>query len=290
MPRYRKVSVQIWNDDRFHSASDQGKLAFLYILTHPQMTSLGCMRHTIAGLAAELGWDVYAFREAIAYTIQVGIPDDIPDGSRKPMLMVDEEYSLVVLPNFLKHNQPESINVVKSWEKLVELLPECPMLTLYFQEVKAYVDAMGLGFRDAIPLAIAKAYGIPKPKPKHITQYLDPPIVPRSRRTKPRSNGHTKLSETDIALFTRFWDRYPRGEKKQDAIKAWSKAGIDEVVSDAIHDALDWQIPKWAIDEYKFAPHPATYLNARRWEDTPPRSTPAKADGVYDDASTEIPF
>jgi hypothetical protein len=66
MARYRKVSVQIWNDALFRTFTDDGKLAFLFVLTHPQMTSLGAMRATVAGLAAELGWKPQRLREAFA--------------------------------------------------------------------------------------------------------------------------------------------------------------------------------------------------------------------------------
>ena len=36
--KYRKVSVQIWNDEKFRDCSPECKLIFLFILTHPTMT------------------------------------------------------------------------------------------------------------------------------------------------------------------------------------------------------------------------------------------------------------
>ncbi len=44
MGRYRKVETRIWNDATFRSLSDDGKLLFLFVLTHPSQTSLGAMR------------------------------------------------------------------------------------------------------------------------------------------------------------------------------------------------------------------------------------------------------
>ena len=64
MAKYRKVDPRIWNDAKFRDLSDNGKLVFFFLLTHPNMTSLGAMRHTIPGLAAELGWDVEVFGKA----------------------------------------------------------------------------------------------------------------------------------------------------------------------------------------------------------------------------------
>jgi len=64
MAHYRKVDVRIWNDAKFNSLSHLGKLAFLLLITHPNMTMLGAMRATPEGLSAELKSTPEAFREA----------------------------------------------------------------------------------------------------------------------------------------------------------------------------------------------------------------------------------
>jgi hypothetical protein len=56
MARYRKIDPRIWNDQKFRELSDDAKIVFFLLLTHPHMTALGAMRATVAGLAAELGW------------------------------------------------------------------------------------------------------------------------------------------------------------------------------------------------------------------------------------------
>jgi hypothetical protein len=45
--RYRKLDVRLWNDTKFRALSDNGKLAFIFTLTHPGMTMIGAMRATI---------------------------------------------------------------------------------------------------------------------------------------------------------------------------------------------------------------------------------------------------
>jgi hypothetical protein len=54
---------------------------------------------------------------------------------------------------------------------------------------------------------------------------------------------------------------YPRKVAKGAAVKAWPG---DEHLP-AILAALAWQAKNWT--DPKFIPHPATYLNQRRWED-----------------------
>ena len=52
--RYRKVALVIWQDEKFRAFTDDGKLAFLFLLTHPAMTSVGAMRATVAAISAFL--------------------------------------------------------------------------------------------------------------------------------------------------------------------------------------------------------------------------------------------
>lgn len=70
--------------------------------------------------------------------------------------------------------------------------------------------------------------------------------------------------------FTEFWDTYPRKVAKQNAIKAWKKTGAldsqaltDTIIAD-VKRRLDGE---WKGKELQYIPHPATYLNQRRWED-----------------------
>ena len=73
MGRYRKIDPRIWNDEKFRSLSDRGKLAFFFVLTHPHMTPIGAMRASIPGMAAEIGWPEKAFREAFREALSKGM-------------------------------------------------------------------------------------------------------------------------------------------------------------------------------------------------------------------------
>jgi hypothetical protein len=80
--------------------------------------------------------------------------------------------------------------------------------------------------------------------------------------------------------FDRFWAAYPRkaGDKKK-AFQAYKKAGVElQVLLDAI--SRQKQSAQWQKAEY--IPHPATWLNGRRWEDelTPAGGVPKGASGV----------
>lgn len=144
MAKYRKVDPRIWNDAKFMGLSDSGKLALFFVLTHPNMTAVGAMRHTIPGMAAELGWSSEAFREAFR------------EGCAKGIVKHDERASFVWLPNFIKYNQPESPNVVKAWFSALDLLPECEMRNELIQHVKDFLKGFAKGFQEGFAEATPK--------------------------------------------------------------------------------------------------------------------------------------
>ena len=146
MSRYRKVDPRIWNDEKFRNLSDNGKLVFFMLLTHPHMTALGAMRANIPGLAADMGWSEKAFREAFGEALSKG------------MAKHDSGACLVALPRFLKYNPPEAPNVVKAWRSSLDLLPECELKSEIFQEAKAFAEGMTEGFGKAFAEGIGKDY------------------------------------------------------------------------------------------------------------------------------------
>ena len=70
-------------------------------------------------------------------------------------------------------------------------------------------------------------------------------------------------------LFDEFWNLYPRKESKQQAKKAWVKLNPDQALFDLIANALEYrsQTKEWLAEGGRYIPHPATWLNGRRWED-----------------------
>ena len=167
MSRYRKIDPRIWNDQKFRQLTNNGKLVFFMLLTHPSMTALGAMRATLPGLAAEIGWTPEAFQKAFAEAHQKGMADH------------DESACMVALPNFLRYNPPASPNVIKAWAGSVDLLPECNLKTIALQRAKGFAEGMSEAFPKAFTEAFPEA--LPKAMPnqeQEQEQKKEPPIVP----------------------------------------------------------------------------------------------------------------
>lgn len=69
--------------------------------------------------------------------------------------------------------------------------------------------------------------------------------------------------------FAEFWKLYPNKKGKAAAEKAWAKLKVTDDLFNLIAKGLAAQVvsPGWTKDGGQFIPHPATWLNGRRWED-----------------------
>jgi len=79
------------------------------------------------------------------------------------------------------------------------------------------------------------------------------------------------------AGFEEFWDVYPRKVAKQDAVKAFAKLKPDAAFVAVLVAAVKRhaQSEQWQRG-IQFVPHPASWLNGRRWEDELPAGGSAK--------------
>lgn len=106
------------------------------------------------------------------------------------------------------------------------------------------------------------------------TEDSDPPLPPKgggevvSAKAKVKANRKRKGSPVEYEPgFLRLYERYPRKDAKSLAFEAWLGAGkpVDEIES-----RWTWQLADYQKRERDKVPMFATYLNQRRWEDSPP--------------------
>ena len=114
--------------------------------------------------------------------------------------------------------------------------------------------------------------GRPKkqPEPEETDENRQKPTETDENRTKPyKDKDKEKDKDIKEILFDRFWAAYPRHEGKQNARKAFDKLKPDEDLLKTMLDALEKQkkSAQWTEDGGQYIPHPATWLNGKRWED-----------------------
>lgn len=146
---YRRVSVRMWGDADFRKLSappPNARDLWIYLLTGPHTTAVpGLFACTQEGLAAALKWPLKGFREALRELS----PES---GDAKRFLMADWEAGVVWIEGALKHNEPANPNVLKSWKKHFDMIPECDLKTRALTHLKAFADSKGKGFPDAFAM------------------------------------------------------------------------------------------------------------------------------------------
>jgi DNA-binding transcriptional ArsR family regulator len=98
-------------------------------------------------------------------------------------------------------------------------------------------------------------------------------VGPESTRTshsfEPVIEPKPLCTSDPLEGFDRFYKLYPRKQKRQAAEQAWKKLAPDADVQQQIITALAKQSTSidWLKSGGQFIPHPASWLNGKRWED-----------------------
>ena len=151
MSRYRKIDVRIWGDEKFAELSERAKLLWFYILTnHRTLCIPGLYSVTESGMAESLGWTLEGFRKPFQELSGKGLVKAL----WKPGFA-----GLVWVPNAIKYDPPANPNVVKSWSKWVDDIPECELRDEAFQHLEAFIGTLTEGFMKAFPEPFRKGSG-----------------------------------------------------------------------------------------------------------------------------------
>lgn len=142
---YRKVSTATWSDRKVLNLTPlqpSGQALFLMLMVGPQSTHIpGVQPVGRLAFAEMLGWDVEAFDEAFA------------EAYREGLAKADWKVRLIFVPNAIKHNLPQSPNVVKSWGSMWARVPECELKTEVWNALHDALSALGQGFVNAFKSA-----------------------------------------------------------------------------------------------------------------------------------------
>lgn len=105
----------------------------------------------------------------------------------------------------------------------------------------------------------------------------------RNRVSKETQNAREEM-------FEQFWVIYPRHTNKKAALQAFLRVNPDDALMQVILAAIEKQrqSAQWTKDGGQFIPHPATWLNGRRWEDEMPSgASPQRVKTVTAQAYTQ---
>lgn len=227
----------MWGDSKFRALSALppcGQGLWLYLLTNVNTSPIpGLFRAGRAAIAEELGWSLEDFDKAFQEAFNQG------------MVKADFISRVVWIPNAIKHNRPESPNVVISWGKEIDLIPEC---TLKDEAISALYNHMQLidsesdkpekrsystAFEKAFGKALLKPFGKAMPnqeQEQEQEQEQDKDLLGHGPATPPDGESlddapSEKPKSHYSEEFEQAWREYPKragGNSKADAFKAWT--------------------------------------------------------------------
>lgn len=124
---------------------------------------------------------------------------------------------------------------------------------------------------DASPLAGFPSLVKPsleKPTAENPTELnKDIQIPPKAPQGGRRSREAKEAPDWKPERFNGFWKFYPRGEAKQQAIRAWDRLKPSDELIDRMGRALKRQMQSADWLAGVGVPYASTWLNQRRWED-----------------------
>ena len=234
MPRRRMVDPQIWRNRKFGKLSDAGRLLFIGIFS--QADDDGRLKASPDFLMANIfpydkdktEENIHQLRDQCA---KLGLIRIYTNGN--------EEY--LDIPGWLEHQQ------IRKDRYQASKLPS-------FEESQELVNHLATNDNRLATNDIPNIIKSSLVKSK-------PPIIPLKK-------GEEAVKEK-TSRFDLFWEAYPKKRNKGQAERAFKKAAPDEQLMAVILSAIERakKSAQWLKDNGQYIPYPATWLNARGWED-----------------------
>ena len=127
---YRSIPRFLWKLDELNQLSDEAKLLYLFLLTHPDLTEVGTLWASKVELASELGWSLAKWQTTLK------------DPWVQQEVYCDEKAPLFWLPRVLKHRPPQSPAHARLWWHALSRVPLCPLQQTLCAEIKRLLGKM----------------------------------------------------------------------------------------------------------------------------------------------------
>lgn len=248
---YRTIQTETWDDPWFADLAPNAKLLFLFLITNRRVNQCGAMEITMRQISFETGLP--------AATIP-GLIESFGD-----RIKWWPDHQILIIRNFYRHqraNTGDKFDIAAT--KSAESLPDFAKSWVY----GVYPHLAPAGYTHPIPT--------PVPTDTHGVSGQD------SNRTVTEQKQSSPLTpQGESVEFVNFYTEYPRHTARQDAWKAWQKIKPTPDVVEEIMTGMRRLIPDYRSREPDKVPHPATFLNGRRWNDEPVKAAGVKEYSPY---------
>lgn len=91
--------------------------------------------------------------------------------------------------------------------------------------------------------------------------------VRHTKETITKENNITPIVPKGQEGFDSFWKMFPNKKSKVTALRSWNRLSEKEMETAIKKLPIHCASVQWTKDNGQFIPHPATWLNQKRWED-----------------------
>lgn len=289
--RYTRIKSRFWVDEKVQDWSDDTKLLALYLLTSPHNNMMGCYVLPKLYICEDLGWEPERLAEPFAKLLDDGF------------IKYDAKARLVLLCNYLKHNQIENGNRAIAAIKLLDEMPKSQL----FLELQKIIVNLGIphlqkladALENQAPKQLQKPFDQPlgkgngnhTPTPTHTPTDINNISSPDGSdeyeitpAEKPQEGGaQTQKSgkgDEYTTEFEEFYSNYPRRIEKKAAFKAWQARLKEKILPDSLIVAAKNYAANCLANgtEQRFIKHPSTFLGPSKpyedWIRPPTNDTP----------------
>lgn len=250
MANYRYIKAAVWDDEWVANLSDAAFRLFMYCITNESTRLSGFYQKPLRQIAAAIGKEE---KQVAALFGNIAGKVEYIDG-------------WVCIKNYPRHQN--ATNSPKAQALIEKDMAEVP--DRIFSEAQQRFNNQTLTLTETLTSPIHRVsipYGTAKNKGK-------------SGGDSTGDNVGTSSSPYSEA-FESAWSAYPRKTAKGDAWKAWEKLKPnDQLLAIIITKISAYKTTdQWKKDRGQFIPHFSTFLNQRRFDDTP-EGTPS-SDSKY---------
>lgn len=261
MSIYRTVQLTFWTDRKIEDEfTAQDKYFYLFLLTNPYTNLCGCYEIGMKQMMHYTGYNENEISNLMSRMSNL-----------YRVCKYSEDTKEVLLLNWHKYNWTKSEKVLVGAYKQAKTIKNKGFQRYVMQLLSEYgytVESEYLKFEYPMDTTVTVTVNNIPTNSNNISKEQDNKDN-TVYKTKAVKRGKNKEYTQEFEMF---WTAYPRKEGKGEAFKSFLKATDD--CGATVQDLLDGidkykQTEQWQRDGGKYIPHPTTWLNQKRWEDTP---------------------
>ena len=260
MAIYRTISMSFWTDSKVvDDFTPEDRYFYLYLFTNPHTNLCGCYEVSVKQMAYETGYSMDSINMLLKRFKETHDVLRYCEGTKELLLINWHKYNWTTSDKFRKPLLKE-IGEIK-----------CKEFREYLQDTADGKDGRYRIDTNCIDTTVTVTDN------NSITNNINNNINNinnNSSTTSEDNNTKKKSSKKDIYIgdFERFWEAYPRKEGKGYAFECFKRARKEsnadvDIMIEAIN--LYKQTEQWQEQNGKYIPQPSTWLNQKRWEDSP---------------------